>query len=170
LYERTNKIVDPVTREDIGICSERVDYGKSVFVSDAVSKLRAKDDLVFITQQEVPDSVIRYQKVISLDASQMPKLGDERSSGITDIIRLNVDRLLQTMDDPEYNIDYVDSDDLSVEKLVAAKNYRVDVAFRYAVIDSDYSYEVTKLYQLVMDRNGIRKLMPLGNASSDAET
>lgn len=161
LYERTTRIIDPVTQEDVGVCQEKLDYGASAHVPDDVAKLRAQDDLVTAAKGEVAETVIRYRKKISLESDMLPRIADGIVSGVTDIIRLNVDRLLHDMDDPEYELDYVDLDDFSVEKLKMAKSYRVDVAFRFSVDDGTTQRTTVRLVRLVLDRNGIKRLSEL---------
>ena len=161
LYERTTVIVDPVTHDDVGVCREKVDYADAVQVPPEVAKLRAKDDLVTVAQGELSEMVIRYRKRIALDSEMLPRIADGLVSGVTDIIRLNVDRLLHDMDDPEYALDYVDLEDFSVGKLQMAKSYRVDVAFRFAVDDGRHQRTTVRIVRLVLDRNGIKRMTDL---------
>jgi hypothetical protein len=161
LYERTTRIVDPVTHDDVGVCREKVDYGDAVEVPRDVAKLPAKDDLVTVAQGELSEMVIRYRKRIALDSEMLPRIADGLVSGVTDIIRLNVDRLLHDMDDPEYALDYVDLEDFSVGKLQMAKVYRVDVAFRFAVDDGRHQRTTVRIVRLVLDRNGIKRMTDL---------
>jgi hypothetical protein len=82
---------------------------------------------------------------------------------VTDIIRFNVDRLLRDMDDPEYAIEYVDSEALTVGRVRGAKAYQVDVAFRFTVSEASRAKRVTyELIRLVLDRNGIKRMVRLG--------
>lgn len=161
LYERTTRIVDPVTQDDVGVCKEKIDYDAAVKVPPALQKLRAQDDLVAVAQGELAETVIRYRKKISLDSEMLPRIGDGLVSGVTDIIRLNVDRLLHDMDDPEYAMEYVDLDDYSVNKLSMAKSYRVDCAFRFMVDDGRHKRTTVRLVRLVLDRNGIKRMTDL---------
>lgn len=161
LYERTTRIVDPVTHDDVGVCREKVDYADAVEVPADVARLRAKDDLVTVAQGELSEMVIRYRKRIALDSEMLPRIADGLVSGVTDIIRLNVDRLLHDMDDPEYALDYVDLEDFSVGKLQMAKSYRVDVAFRFAVDDGRHQRTTVRIVRLVLDRNGIKRMTDL---------
>jgi hypothetical protein len=87
-------------------------------------------------------------------------------SGVTDIIRLNVHQLLHDMDDPEQAIDYIDLGDYSVEKVKAIKSYRVDVAFRFAVDDGDHKHTAMRVVRLVLDRNGIKRMIELGASNT----
>lgn len=159
LYERTTRIIDPVTQDEVGVCHEKVDYGVSV--PEDVQRLRHRDDLLTAAQGELGESVIRYRKKIVLDSDMLPKLADGIVSGITDIIRVNVDTLLHDMDDPEFELDYVDLDDFSVEKVRLAKSYRVDVAFRCSLDDGAHKRTTVRVVRLVLDRNGIKRMTDL---------
>jgi hypothetical protein len=161
LYERTTVIVDPVTQDDVGVCREKLDYGDAVQVPPEIARLRVQDDLATVAQSELTEMVIRYRKRIALDSEMLPRIADGLISGVTDIIRLNVDRLLHDMDDPEYALDYVDLDDFSVGKLQMAKSYRVDVAFRFAVDDGRHQRTTVRLVRFVLDRNGIKRMTDL---------
>ncbi len=163
LYERNTIILDPVTKDDIGLCREKLDYDGSVKVPEDVATLRSNDDIVSAAQGELGETVIRYRKRITLDSESLPRMGGGIVSGVTDIIRLNVDRLLHDMDDPEYAIEYVDLDDFSIEKVRASKSYRVDLAFRFAVDDGEVRRTVLRLVRLILDRNGIKRMVELGS-------
>ena len=161
LYERTTRIIDPVTQDDVGVCHEKVDYGTSLEVPADVTRLRNQDDLVTAAQGELAETVIRYRKKVVLESEQLPKIADGIVSGITDIIRVNVDTLLHDMDDPEFELEYVDLDDFSVEKVRLAKSYRVDVAFRCSVDDGVHQRTTVRVVRLVLDRNGIKRMTDL---------
>lgn len=159
LFDRSTAILDPVTNREIGICKEKVDYGRTVKVPPEIEKLRHTDDFITVTQGERAETVIRYQKEIVLESHLLPRMGGGIISGVTDIIRLNIDRLLRDMDDPEYALEYVDLEDFSVGRVKAAKSYQVDLAFRFAVDDGDTHRTQLQLVRLVLDRNGIKRML-----------
>jgi hypothetical protein len=158
LFDRATRIFDPVTQDRVGVCREKVDYAPSK-IPDEVNRLRRSDDFITVSQGELAETVIRYQKKIVLDSDMLPKLGDGIVTGITDIIRINIDRLLRDMDDPEFAMEYVDLEDFSVGKVKAAKSYQVDLAFRFAVDDGDTKRTTLQLVRLVLDRNGIKRML-----------
>ena len=159
LPDRTTRIVDPVTKEDVGICKEKLDYGAAVKVPEEITRLRRVDDFIAVASGEMSEQVIRYQKKIVLDSEMLPRLGDGFVTGVTDIIRLNVDRMLRDMDDPESALEYVDLEDFTVGKVKAAKSYQVDLAFRFMVDDGDHKSSRFQLVRLVLDRNGIKRML-----------
>ena len=128
-------------------------------VPQEIVRLRRVDDFIAVASGEVSETVIRYQKKIVLDSEMLPKLGDGIITGVTDIIRLNVDRLLRDMDDPEAALEYVDLEDFTVGKVKAAKSYQVDLAFRFMVDDGDVKSARYQLVRLVLDRNGIKRML-----------
>ncbi|MBE2248002.1 MAG: hypothetical protein IAE78_00550 [Myxococcus sp.] len=166
LFERTTRILDPVTHDDVGVCKEKIDYGNAVEIADEIKRLRAQDDLITAAQGELPESVIRYRKKIVLESDMLPRIADGIVSGVTDIIRVNVERMLHDMDDPDYTIDYVDLEDFSVEKLRASKAYRLDVAFRFSVDDGKHQETTVKLVRLVLDRNGIKRMNEITSSAA----
>ncbi len=160
LYDRTARIVDPVTGRCLGTCEEKVDYGGAVKVPEAVAALRSRDDFITVLQGELAETVIRYQKQVVLDVELMPR-SERGLSGITDIIRLNVERFLRDMDEPEYALEYVDLEDFSVGRVRGAKSYQVDLAFRFIVQEAGQERVSLQLVRLVLDRNGIKRMLRL---------
>ncbi|MGQ0508068.1 MAG: hypothetical protein ACT4TC_22440 [Myxococcaceae bacterium] len=172
LFDRSMSIRDPVTQDPIGTCKEKVDYGVSVRVPDEITRLRRTDDFVTVSQGELAETVIRYQKQILLNSQLLPRVKDG-ITGVTDIIRLNVDRLLRDMDDPEYALEYVDLEDFSVGRVKASKSYQVDLAFRFQVDDGSTRRVSLRLVRLVLDRNGIKRMVrvePEVQLQVDSET
>jgi len=158
LFDRMAEIVDPVTKKCLGTLEERVDYGRSVKVPHEIASLRCLDDFITVSQGELSETVIRYQKEIVLDAELLPKT-DRRLTGVTDIIRLNVERFLRDMDDPELALEYVDLEDFTVGRVKAAKSYQVDLAFRFTTDEADQEKVSVQLVRLVLDRNGIKRML-----------
>ncbi|RKH30054.1 hypothetical protein D7V77_04030 [Corallococcus sp. CA041A] len=163
LYDRTTDLVDPVTARAIGICEERVDYGAAVKVPQAVSSLRLQDDFLTVSQGELSEAVIRYQKRIVLDARLLPR-SERGLTGVTDILRLNVGRFLRDMDEPEFALEYVDLEDFSVGHIRGAKRYPVDLVFRFTVMEDGVRHESAQLVRLVLDRNGIQRMQNFARA------
>ncbi len=160
LYDRTAGIVDPVTEKCLGTCEEKVDYGRAVRVPPEVAALRSRDDFITVSQGELTETVIRYQKQVVLDVELLPRT-ERGVSGITDIIRLNVERFLRDMDEPEYALEYVDLEDFSIGRVRGAKSYQVDLAFRFIVQEAGQERVSLQLVRLVMDRNGIKRMLRL---------
>ncbi len=158
LFDRTITIAEPVTNERIGICKEKVDYVRPAQVPAEILKLRQTDDFATVSQGEMSEVLIRYQKEIVLDADDLAEMGTGQA-GVTDIIRWNVQRLLRDMDDPEFALEYVDLDDLTVGRIRGAKSYLVDVVFRFTFDDANDRGDRLEMVRLVLDRNGIKRMV-----------
>jgi hypothetical protein len=157
LYDRMAEILDPVTKKCLGTLEERVDYGRTVKVPEEIAALRRQDDFITVSQGELSETVIRYQKEIVLDAELLPRT-QRGLAGVTDIIRFNVERFLRDMDDPEQALEYVDLEDFSVGRVRAAKSYQVDLAFRFTTDEADQEKVSVQMVRLVLDRNGIKRM------------
>ena len=149
--------MEPVTERCLGTCEEKVDYGRAVRVPPEVAALRSRDDFITVSQGELTETVLRYQKQVVLDVELLPRT-ERGLSGITDIIRLNVERFLRDMDEPEYALEYVDLEDFSVGRVRGAKSYQVDMAFRFIVHEAGQERVSLQLVRLVLDRNGIKRM------------
>jgi len=156
LFDRKTVIVDPVTQRRVGLCQEKLDYGGPV--PGEIRAQRQLDDIHTVSEGELAETVLRYQKQIVLASEMLPHVSDG-ISGVTDIVRLNVDHLCHDMDDPEYAIEYVDLEDLTVGRVKGAKSYEVDLALRFSVGEGERKEISVQLYRLVLDRNGIKRLV-----------
>jgi hypothetical protein len=160
LFDRTTVITAPVTDQRLGVCKEKVDYLRPEQVPEEIRALRKTDDFVTVAQGELSEVLLRYQKEIVLDAEDLPRTS-AGSPGVTDIIRLNVQRLLRDMDEPEYSIEYVDLEALRAGRVKGAKSYQVDLAFRFTFDDAGSKGSHVELFRLVLDRNGIKRMVKL---------
>jgi hypothetical protein len=165
LFDRSVSIVDPVTQDRVGMCYEKMDWGPPINVPEEILQLRKQDDFVTVSQGELTEYIIRYQKEIVLESAQLPKMMSG-ISGVTDIIRINVDRFLRDMDDPEHAIEYVDTEDLTIGRVRGAKSYQMDVAFRFTVLDQEQKRSSLQLVRLVLDRNGLKRMLRLSSPES----
>jgi hypothetical protein len=164
LFDRKSRIIEPVTQNQLGVCREKVDYLTATRVPNEILELRRSDDFVTVSEGELAETVIHYQKEVALTSDLLPK--SSGVSGVADIIRLNVERLLRDMDDPETALEYVDLDDFSIGHIRGAKRYYVDIAFRFSV-DHGRSKSVSfRLARLVLDRDGIKRMVRFQPRSS----
>jgi hypothetical protein len=158
LFDRTTLLTSAVTGQRLGVCKEKVDYLRPDQVPDEIRALRKSDDFVTVSQGELSEVLLRYQKEIVLDADDLPRT-PTGSPGVTDIIRLNVQRLLRDMDEPEYSIEYIDLEALRAGRVKGVKSYQVDLAFRFTFDDAGSKGSHAELFRLVLDRNGIKRMV-----------
>jgi hypothetical protein len=164
LFDRGTEIHEPVTRAEIGHCEEKVDYTGGFLVPPEVEAVRSEDDLVTVAQDEMGESVLRYQKRVVVHADRLAKMPNG-CTGVTDIMRINVERFLRDMDDPELALDYVE-EDLSVGRVRAAKSYAVDLVFRFQIHEDKLKETQVEYVRLVLDRNGIKRMQRKGGKGS----
>jgi hypothetical protein len=161
LFDRSTTISDPVTRHTIGLCREKVDFDPAASAPEEIRKLRRTDDVATVSQGELSEIVIRYQKQITLNSEMLPRLANA-PSGVTDIVRINVDHLLRDMDDPDQALEYFDLEHLSMGRVRASKAYPIDLAFRFTVDDADQKRTTLQMVRLILDRNGIKRMERFG--------
>jgi hypothetical protein len=161
LYDRSATISDPVTSNKIGLCREKVDFESVDRAPEEIRKLRRTDDVATVSQGELSEIVIHYQKQIILNSEMLPRLANS-PSGVTDIVRINVEQLLRDMDDPDQALEYVDMEHFSVGRVKASKAYQVDLAFRFSVDDADQKRTSLQMVRLILDRNGIKRMERFG--------
>jgi hypothetical protein len=147
-------LVEDSAGNKLGRLREKIEYARPADLPDDVRAARRHgvDPLVQIAEEELRESIIHYEKEIELDARV---LAERRHAGLTDILRLNVERLLHDMDEPEEEIEYVDRHTHGLTVLRAAKTYRVDAVVRLE--DRPGRSQVT-VYRMVLDRNGIKRM------------
>jgi hypothetical protein len=160
LFDRRTVITAPVTDQRVGVCKEKVDYLRPGQVPEEIRVLRKTDDFVTVSQGELAEVLLHYQKEIVLDVEDLPRTS-AGSPGVTDIIRLNVQRLLRDMDEPEYSIEYIDLEALRAGRVRGVKSYQVDLAFRFTFDDAGTKGSHVELFRLVLDRNGIKRMVKL---------
>ena len=168
LFDRRTRIIEPVTKKCLGICREKVDYRSGMPVPEEILALRRSDDVVTVSQGELAETVIHYQKQVKLHSTLLPERAGV--SGVTDIIRLNVERLLRDMDDPEFAMEYIALDDFSVGHVRAAKRYHVDLAFRFCVDQGSSKNVSWRVARLVLDREGINRMVRPRPTDDSAES
>jgi hypothetical protein len=156
-FDRTYDIHRVSGGERIAKGQERVGYLNPTMVPHELQLLRHEDELVWATEGDLTETILRYQKEIVANVETLPRWGDG-PSGVTDILRFSVDRFLRDMDEPEFELEYVDAEDLSVGRVRAAKAYPVDLACRITAEEGGRKEIVTQVVRLVLDRNGIKRM------------
>lgn len=156
-YDRTYDIHHVAGGGQVARGRERVGYLNPAQVPHELQLLRHEDELVWATEGDLTETVLRYQKEIVTDVETLPKW-TEGPTGVTDILRVSVDRFLRDMDEPEFELEYVDAEDLSVGRVRAAKAYPVDLACRITAEEGNRRETVIQVVRLVLNRNGIKRM------------
>ncbi|HKA91482.1 MAG TPA: hypothetical protein VKE22_27655 [Haliangiales bacterium] len=148
LYDRRCVIDDPAGVE-IGTFREKVEY--VTVLPEEVRRIRRRgvEPMLAWARAALAETTYRYRKQIVLESRRIP-------DGLTDILRFHVGRLLRDMDEPDQEIGYVELDSDQIERVRAAKTYRVDVVFLFHTRRD--APPRTLLARLVLDRNGIKRI------------
>jgi hypothetical protein len=139
--------------EKIGWCKESFDFVHEDTVPLRVMKHRNRSRIIDVESRGVGEKIIFYRKLLRLDQKALSNsYGDYNITGVVDIIRFNVSRLIQKMDNPEIPLYYLKDDEF--EKIFGEKVYFVNMVFRFK-LDDETSY---RRYRIIFNRKGIKKV------------
>jgi len=139
--------------EKIGWCKESFDFVSEDSVPLRVRKHRNRSRIIDIESRGVGEKIIFYRKLLRLDQKALDNsYGNYNITGVADIIRFNVSRFIQKMDNPEKPLYYLNED--SFEKLSGEKVYFMNMVLRFK-LDDETSY---RRYRIIFNRRGIKKV------------
>ncbi|WP_372754455.1 hypothetical protein [Labilibaculum sp.] len=139
--------------ERIGWCKESFDFVREDSVPLRVMKHRDRSRIIDVESRGVGEKIIFYRKLLRLDKTALDNsYGDYNITGVVDIIRFNVSRFIQKMDNPEIPLYYLKED--RFEKILGEKVYFVNMILRFK-LDDQTSY---RRYRIIFNRRGIKKV------------
>jgi len=139
--------------EKIGWCKESFDFVHEDTVPLRVMKHRNRSRIVDVESRGVGEKIIFYRKLLRLDQKALDNsYGNYNITGVVDIIRFNVSRFIQKMDNPEIPLYYLKGD--SFDKILGEKVYFVNMVIRFK-LDDETSY---RRYRIIFNRRGIKKV------------
>lgn len=139
--------------EKIGWCKESFDFVHEESVPLRVMKHRNRSRIIDVESRGVGEKIIFYRKLLRLDQKALVNsYGDYNITGVVDIIRFNVSRLIQKMDNPEIPLYFLQDEEF--EKIYGEKVYFVNMVFRFK-LDDETSY---RRYRIIFNRKGIKKV------------
>lgn len=140
--------------EKIGWCKESFDFVKEDSVPLRVMRHRNRSRIIDIESRGIGEKIVFYRKLLRLDQKALDNsYGNYNITGVVDIIRFNVSRFIQKMDNPEIPLYYLDDDD-EFEKLSGEKVYFINMVFRFK-LDDETSY---RRYRIIFNRRSIKKV------------
>lgn len=140
--------------EKIGWCKESFDFVSEDSVPLRVMKHRDRSRIIDVESRGVGEKIIFYRKLLRLDHKALNNsYGNYNITGVVDIIRFNVSRFIQKMDNPEIPLYYLKDDD-EFEKISGEKVYFVNMVLRFK-LDDMTSY---RRYRIIFNRRGIKKV------------
>lgn len=156
LADYSVRIQDPEHGLDIGRCREAFGFLKPNQVPAEVAALRHRQSRSSIDTAGKPETVIKYEKEISLDGKVVTKLGGLHNE-INDIIRFNLSRFLTRMDDPVTPISRYNPASDIVEEISCPKVYHINVIFVLKVQGKSNKPTMEHI-RVVLDKKGIQSL------------
>jgi len=139
--------------EKIGWCKESFDFVSEDSVPLRVMKHRNRSRIIDIESRGVGEKIIFYRKLLRLDQKALDNsYGNYNITGVVDIIRFNVSRFIQKMDNPEIPLYYLNTD--KFEKLSGEKVYFMNMVLRFK-LDDETAY---RRYRIIFNRSGIKKV------------
>lgn len=146
------------TGEIIGNCSESVDFCNFESVPERVLELRNCDHITEIENGWCGQSIIHYQRKIQLFSSTLRKtLKNFPVRTINDILRFNVSRFLENMDNPQKSLYCVSGSD--VVKVLSRRVYHINLIMKFLFEDGKERF---KRFRIVLNRKGILRVEEVG--------
>ena len=140
--------------EKIGWCKESFDFVREDSVPLRVMRHRDRSRIVDVESRGIGEKIIFYRKLLRLDQKALDNsYGNYNITGVVDIIRFNVSRFIQKMDNPEIPLYYLKEND-EFEKISGEKVYFVNMVLRFK-LDDETSY---RRYRIIFNRRGIKKV------------
>lgn len=151
-----NKADINIKEQPVGWLKEGMDFITDDKVPAEVLELRGRTPLLDAENRIFDEKIILYRKLVYIDGSELSKYNEYRLAGVNDIFRLNINRFMLKMDDPQIPLRRVRGDG-SVEVIYTDRIYYINfiMQFRYG---NSVEY---KRFRLVATRNGILEIEEL---------
>lgn len=157
LFDRRINIKTLDGKYKLATLREKITFMKESEISHEVRSARQKDPFADLDNDQKGETIICHTKDIVLNANlfQRAFAGLPKTSGLNDIIRYDIHRYLQKMDDPVENQLLLRDGKLQVVE--AQKVYHLNIVSQY----STTSFQNKKIYRrmrLVLNRLGIQRI------------
>ncbi len=148
LSDYKTDIIDVETSKKIGICRQAFSFIPEKYVPKEIIQLR-RSSHHHSSDFWLSEEIIKYEKDVTLRPGSIIK-SHTRLGDITDIIRFNVHRFLDRMDDPyEYNRAY-DTNTGNPEEFKCARVYHVNLVLKLS--------GQMKRFRLILDQIGLKRV------------
>jgi hypothetical protein len=151
-----NKTTISIKDNPIGSSKEGMDFITEEMISKEIMKIRARSPLVEAENRISDEKIILYRKIIKIDREKMITNSKYFFSGINDIMRFYLTRIIQRTVSPEEHL-YIAENDGKISTVITEKMYYLNVVMEMQV-DEQVDY---KRYRIVFSRNGIINLEEL---------
>ncbi|MEE1099568.1 MAG: hypothetical protein UHY58_06560 [Alistipes sp.] len=148
-----NKANISIGERTIGWIKEGVDFLQRNKVPEEVLRLRKLHNITPAEQFTMDDKVLLYRKWVHIDREQLVAHNVYHTDGINDIIRLNVNNLIQKMDNPYVSLPRLDEND-NLYNIDCKKVYFLNIVMQYQY-DGKTEY---KRFRVSLSRAGIESI------------
>ena len=148
-----NKTTISLKDNPIGLSKESMDFITEEMLPKEIIKIRARTPLVEAENRISDEKIILYRKTLIINREKMSANSKYNFSGINDIMRLYITRIIQKAVAPEAPLYYADSNG-KISTVVAEKMYYMNIIMELQ-FDGQTDY---KRYRIVFSRNGIINL------------
>ncbi|MDD3627325.1 MAG: hypothetical protein PHV06_08405 [bacterium] len=143
-------------REKVGYCKESFSFIPEQKLPVEIRKLRNKDHITEIENGWVGEKIILYREQIKLFSKKLLKsFRGYQFDGVNDIMRFNIMRFLNKMDNPEKSVHVFE--DGEFKKIYGERVYHLNLILKY----SNTTSEKFKRFRIIMNRNGIKRIEPV---------
>ena len=145
-----NKTIISIGDIKLGWSRESVDFIAADKIPKEVIDIRNRTPLIDLENKYNNENVILYRKMIQLNKSILDDNNTYSTSGINEIVRLNLAHIVQKMDNPKETYNIV-SKDGNIEQIEADKIYYIN----YILNIEHNTQNKFKRYRIVCTRDGI---------------
>lgn len=140
-------------RQTIGICKEAVNFIKERDLPTRIKSIRKRATIADVENQWRGEKVIFYRKQVTLFSKRMKRVYKEFNiEGVNDIIRFNIARFLEKMDNPSRKVHTLKGD--TVCEIPGDRVYHVNLIIKISRDRKTFFKRV----RLVLNRDGIKRI------------
>lgn len=151
-----NKTTISIKENPIGFSKEGMDFITEEMIPKEIMKIRGRSPLVEAENRVSDEKIILYRKIIKINREKMGANSKYVFSGINDIMRFYLSRIIQRTVSPEELLYFAD-DEGKISTVITEKMYYLNVIMEMQ-FDEQTDY---KRYRIVFSRNGIINLEEL---------
>jgi len=139
-----------ISHDKVGWIKESVDFTKEKNMPKEVISLRNRSSLLEYENEIFNEKIIFYRKRVFLDGKELAKHSTYKTNGVTDIMRLYMNRFIQKTDNPTVNMNFI-NDEYDIDSTKTQKIYYINVIMQFIYNDQ----EEYKRFRIVLVRSGI---------------
>jgi len=151
-----NKTTISLKDNPIGFSKEGMDFITEEMIPQEIMKIRARSPLVEAENRMSDEKIILYRKIVKINREKMMANSKYVFSGINDIMRFYITRIIQKAVTPDAPL-YVADDEGKLSTIITEKMYYLNIIMEMR-FEGQINY---KRYRIVFSRNGIINLEEL---------